>query len=608
MLYNFPMQGPASLHEHFVQFYEKDSFLIEELSKFLWGGLQAGQAGIVIATPSHRAELERQLKAHNVLSGASFQTDQYIALDAAETLSQFMVDGWPDAQRFADILGSVIRRATRDGNRRVRAFGEMVALLWAEGLHEAAIRLEELWDDLIRAHSLSLLCAYPIEGFRDGEHGDSFLHICNTHSQVRPAESFLEAAAPDELRRQIALLQQKAAALETEVARRRQTEQALLQRERELTDFLENAVEGLHKVGADGTILWANKAELDMLGYEPEEYIGRPVTEFHVDRDVICDILDRLQRGESLYACPARLRCKDGSIKHVEIHSNVLFDGGAFVHTRCFTRDVTDRVRLEAELQRKVEQLAEADRRKDEFLAMLGHELRNPMAAIVTATELMRLSGDNPAHLARAREIVARQSALMSRLIDDLLDVSRITQGKIELKTETVLLGAIVERAVESVRPLIDERGHRLTVDLPAESVSLLGDAARLGQVLANLLHNAAKYTDPGGTLSLSARKDTTDLLVSVRDNGVGMTPELCEQVFDLFVQAPASLDRARGGLGIGLTLVRTLVELHGGSIQARSDGPGRGSEFIVRLPLSQAAPAAPADSREPAHRHAILV
>ncbi|HEV2851181.1 MAG TPA: ATP-binding protein [Thermoanaerobaculia bacterium] len=599
------LQSTAGLHEHFVQFYEKDAFLIDEVSAFIGSGLKAGQAGIVIATPPHREDLERRLRAHGLLPGGSFHPDPFIALDAAETLSRFMVDGQPDPQRFTDVLGSVIRRATQDGSRQVRAFGEMVALLWAEGRHAAAIRLEELWDELIRAHSLSLLCAYPMEGFHDEEHGGSFLHICNAHSQVRPAESFLETATPDELRRQIARLQQKAAALETEVVKRRQAEQALRQRERELTDFLENAVEGLHKVGADGTVLWANKAELDMLGYEPEEYIGRPITDFHADREVICDILDRLQRGESLYACPARLRCKDGSIKHVEIHSNVLFDGGEFVHTRCFTRDVTERVRLETELQRKIEQLAETDRRKDEFLAMLGHELRNPMAAIVTATELMRLSGDNPAHVARAREIVARQSALMARLIDDLLDVSRITRGKIELKTETVLLGSIVERAVESVRPLIDERGHRLTVDLPAEPVSLLGDAARLGQVLANLLHNAAKYTDPGGNLALSARTDGTDLLISVRDDGVGMTPELCEKVFDLFVQAPSSLDRARGGLGIGLTLVRTLVELHGGSIQARSDGPGRGCEFIVRLPLRQAAPAGP---QETVPAHAALV
>lgn len=586
----------SSAHEHHVQFYEKDAFLVDEVSEFIAAGLQTGQACIVIATPPHRGGLEKRLKEILASSGASLHSDQYIVLDAAETLSQFMADGWPDKQSFADVLGGIVRRAAQNGSRRVRAFGEMVALLWAEGKHDAALRLEELWDDLARTESLSLLCAYPMKGFHDEEHGGSFLHLCNAHSQVRHAESFLETAAPDDLHRQIALLQQKAAALENEVAKRRQAERALRHRERELTDFLENAVEGLHRVAADGTILWANQAELDMLGYGPEEYIGRHIAEFHADREVIDDILSKLQDGETLYDHPARLRCKDGSVKHVQIHSNVLFDNGEFVHTRCFTRDVTDRVRLEAELQGKLEQLAEIDRRKDDFLAMLGHELRNPLAAIMNAAELMRLRGEDPAYTSRSRAIVERQSALMARLIDDLLDVSRITRGKIELKIETVLFSAIVERAVELVRPLIDERGHRLTIDLPAEPLSLSGDAVRLGQVLANLLHNAAKYTDAGGNISLSAHVDGTDLRAHVRDDGVGMTAELCGQVFELFVQAPSSLDRARGGLGIGLTLVRTLVALHGGSIEVLSDGPGRGSEFIVRLPLPQA-PAAGAIS-----------
>jgi PAS domain S-box-containing protein len=574
-------------HEHFLQFYEKDTFLIEEVSDFIGVGLQVGEAGVVIATQAHRDELEQRLEAPYASSGISFPSDQYIVLDAAETLSRFMVNGWPDERRFADVIGSLVQQAAQNGRRRVRAFGEMVALLWAEGRPDAALRLEELWNDLLESHSISLLCAYPMEGFCDEEHGDAFVHICNAHSQVRPAESFRGTAGPDELHRQIALLQQKAAALEAEVAKRRQAEQELRQREEELADFLENAVEGLHKVGADGTILWANKAELEMLGYEPEEYVGHPIAKFHVDRDALEDILSKLQRGEALYAYPARLRCKDGSVKHAEIHSNVLFDHGEFIHTRCFTRDVTDRVRLEMELQRKLDQLAEVDRRKDEFLAMLGHELRNPLAAIVTSAELMRLRGDDSAYAARSREVVARQAALMSRLIDDLLDVSRITHGKIELRIEAVLLGTIVERAAEIVQPLIDERGHHLSLDLPAEPVLLNGDAARLSQVLVNLLNNAAKYTDPGGHISLSARRDGTDLLLSVRDDGVGMTADLRERIFELFVQAPTSLERARGGLGIGLTLVRTLVRLHGGSIEAFSDGPESGSEFVVRLPLA---------------------
>jgi PAS domain S-box-containing protein len=593
------MQPSSSTHEHLVQLYESDTFLLDQLTKFIGAGLQNGEAGIVIATPAHRSSLARRLQECN----GSWHPDHYIALDAAETLSRFMVDGWPDEQRFTVVIESLLRRA-QDGNRPVRAFGEMVALLWEEGKQEAALRLEELWDGLIHTHSFSLLCAYPMRSFGREEHAHSFLQVCDAHSGVRPAESFAGTATPDELQRQIARLQQKATALETEVARRRQVEQALREREQELSDFLENAVEGLHKVGADGTILWANKAELDMLGYSPEEYIGHHITEFHADREAIQRILETLKCGEALYDCPATLRCRDGSVKHVQIHSNVLFENGEFIHTRCFTRDVTDRVRLEAELQERLEELAEVDRRKDEFLAMLGHELRNPLAAIVNAAELMRLSNYDPAHLPRTREIVARQSARMSRLVDDLLDIARINQGKIEIKATAVQLGTIVEQAVELVRPLIDERGHRLTLDLPAGPITLSGDPTRLVQVMGNLLHNAAKYTEPGGNISLSAREEGTDLLLSVRDNGVGLTPELRERIFEAFVQAPDSREQARGGLGIGLTLVRTLVDLHGGSIEALSDGPGRGSEFVVRLPLRQSA----AESRETAPSDSVLV
>jgi PAS domain S-box-containing protein len=425
-----------------------------------------------------------------------------------------------------------------------------------------------------------------MDGFRHEEHGDSFLRICNSHREVRPTESFVETAEADALHRQVALLQQKAAALETEVTKRKESEQALRRRERELADFLENAVEGLHQVGADQTIVWANQAELDMLGYEPDEYIGHHIAEFHLDREVILSILGKLQRGEALYDQPARLRCKDGSVKHVLIHSNALIEDGELRHTRCFTRDVTERVRLERELQKKLDQLAEADRNKNEFLAMLGHELRNPLAAITSSVQLIQLRGDDPAQLARSCGVVARQTAMMTRLVDDLLDISRVTRGTIVLKPEEVRLDTIVERAIELVRPLLDERRHRLTLGLPAKPVRLSGDPARLVQVVANLLNNAAKYTDAGGNIDLSARPEGTELVLCVRDDGMGMTADLLERVFEPFVQAKDSMQRARGGLGIGLTLVRNLVDLHGGRVEAHSEGPGRGSEFVVCLPL----------------------
>jgi PAS domain S-box-containing protein len=585
---------------HFVQFYEGDAFLVDEVTRFIGSGLMTGDAGVVIATQAHRDALRLRLQPPASDTGA------YIVLDAEATLARFMVDGSPDAKRFTDTLGDVIRRAGRNGARRVRAFGEMVAVLWDEGKPDAAIQLERLWNDLAKKHSFSLFCAYPMRAFERSEDGKAFMHVCAEHTHVRPTETFrIPSDDVEALNRIVARLQQKASALETEVARRKETEQALARRERELADFVENALEGLHKVGPDGSILWANQAELDLLGYAPEEYIGHHVAEFHVDRRSCEKLLASLQAGDAVYDYPAQLRCKDGSVRHVLIHSNALVENGRFAYTRCYTRDVTDRTCLEAELRQRMDQLAELDRRKDEFMAMLGHELRNPLAPIVNSIEIMKLQGDDPKRITRAREIIERQVALMTRLVDDLLDISRLTSGKIELRREVVSLATIVERAVELGRPLIDERGHRLSLDVPADAILLEADPARLAQVLANILHNAAKYTGPGGHITLSARRAGGEVLVAVRDNGVGLARDMCDRIFDLFVQGPDALAQARGGLGIGLTLVRKLVELHGGSVQARSEGPGRGSEFEVRLPLADVAPIAP---RDPDNRDAVPV
>jgi len=575
------MQKTAQALQHFVQFYERDDFLLEEVSGFLSTALQAGDAGLVIATPEHRNGLEQRLNSFTRADG------RYIAMDAATTLSRIMVNGWPDEQRFEEVLGGVMRQATQSGTRQVRVFAEMASLLWAEGSYEATCHLEELWNNLAESHSFSLLCAYPMKGFHSQGHASPFLNICNAHSQVRPAKSFSEASG-HELQRQIALLQQKAVALEAEVAKREESERLLRRREWELEDFLANAVEGVHRIGPSQEILWANKAELSMLGYTPEEYIGHHIAEFHVDREVVEDILGKLQSGEPIYDYPARLRCKDGSVKYVEIHSNALIENGELVHTRCFTRDVTERVLLEREIRDRFEQLAEVDRRKDKFLATLGHEMRTPLATMTTAVELMRLRGDDPASLTRLRETVERQIAPMTRLVDDLLDIARISRGRIVLKAEEVQLQAIVESAIETVRSLLDERSHHLAIDMSEEPIFLFGDAVRLVQVVANLLSNAAKYTDVGGNIGLSGQKDGPNLPLRVRDNGVGLTPELLERVFEPFVQADGTSDRARGGLGIGLALVRNLVHLHGGRVEARSEGPGRGSEFIVWLPLAQ--------------------
>jgi signal transduction histidine kinase/CheY-like chemotaxis protein len=230
--------------------------------------------------------------------------------------------------------------------------------------------------------------------------------------------------------------------------------------------------------------------------------------------------------------------------------------------------------------------LREGDRRKNEFLAMLAHELRNPLAPLRNALHVLRLSTVTAAQAEQMRDMMERQVQHLARLVDDLLDVSRIMQGKIELRKESLDLGAIIIQAVETARPLLDARNHQLTVIPPPQPVRMQGDTIRLCQVLANLLHNAANYTEAGGTVQISGVREIDMAVVRVRDNGIGLEPELIPHIFDLFVQADRSTARTYGGLGIGLALSRQLVEMHGGTIVASSEGPGRGSEFIVRLPL----------------------
>jgi signal transduction histidine kinase len=255
--------------------------------------------------------------------------------------------------------------------------------------------------------------------------------------------------------------------------------------------------------------------------------------------------------------------------------------------------DITERKRLEDELRRRAEDLASADRRKDQFLALLAHELRNPLAPIRNAVELMRQVETIDPAFQPAREMVERQVKHLARLVDDLLDVSRITQGSIRLRKEAVDLGTVVERAVEATRSLIDSRAHALEVELPTDPIHLEADPTRLEQILANLLNNAAKYTMPGGRIRVSAALEGGDAVVRVRDNGIGVPPDVLERVFEPFVQSEGSLARSEGGLGIGLTLVRSLVEMHGGSVEAHSPGLGQGSEFVLRLPARL--PAGPA-------------
>jgi PAS domain S-box-containing protein len=272
-----------------------------------------------------------------------------------------------------------------------------------------------------------------------------------------------------------------------------------------------------------------------------------------------------------------------------------LLDDGAqdFIVKPFSEKDLQVRVRnlvLAQQAREQVDGLREAaesaNRAKDEFLAMLGHELRNPLSPILTALQLMKLQGHDKSE--RARTIIERQVNHLTRLVDDLLDVSRIARGKVELRTELVEMADVVAKGIEMASPLVEQRTHTLTVDMPRHGLRVDGDPFRLSQVVSNLLTNAAKYTPPGGQITVRAELVDGEVVLRVRDTGIGITPEMLPRVFDLFIQERQAIDRSQGGLGLGLTIVRSLVERHGGSVLAYSEGLGRGSEFVVRLPEAQ--------------------
>jgi signal transduction histidine kinase len=301
------------------------------------------------------------------------------------------------------------------------------------------------------------------------------------------------------------------------------------------------------------------------------------------DQERVATTIQSSLERRSRYELEYRNLGPDGGVRWIAASGTVLGDSaGRTVRMIGIGVDVTEPRRLQEALQERAAELVDADRRKDEFLAMLAHELRNPLAPLRTSLELLGLGVEGRD---RFLEMAERQVRHLVRLVDDLLDVSRITRGKITLRREPVLLADVVERAVEQSRSHIDARGQTLTVSLPREELRVEADLVRLVQVVGNLLSNATKYTPASGSIWVTAERLGEEVVLRVRDTGVGLTPELLPRVFELFVQGDAGLDRTRGGLGIGLTLVRALVELHGGRVAATSAGVGLGSEFVVYLP-----------------------
>jgi PAS domain S-box-containing protein len=349
--------------------------------------------------------------------------------------------------------------------------------------------------------------------------------------------------------------------------------------------IVESSEDAIVSKTLDGIILTWNTAARHLFEYTAEEAIGQPIT-IIIPRERLSEeetILSRLRLGERIEHFQTVRVAKSGRLIDISLSVSPVRDRtGKIVAAAKVARDITAQKSFEAALR-------EADRRKDEFLAILAHELRNPLAPISNSLHILRLSGELSPAMEQIRGIMERQVSQLVRLVDDLLEASRIKRDKIELRKEQVELAAVLRNAIETSRPLIDAAGHQLAITMPADVVLLDADPVRIAQVVSNLLNNAAKYTPDGGQIWLTAKEEGEEALILVRDTGIGIPLAHLSKVFDMYAQADQSLERAQGGLGVGLTLAKHLVELHGGRIEAASEGVGKGSEFIVRLPLPAA-------------------
>jgi PAS domain S-box-containing protein len=409
------------------------------------------------------------------------------------------------------------------------------------------------------------------------------------------------------------------------------TQQRSLEREkarqlvaaRMLASIVESSEDAIISKSLDGIIQSWNAAAERLFGHTAAEVVGRHIS-LVIPPDRIAEedhIISSIRAGRRIEHFETERVRRDGKRIHVSLTISPIKDeAGVITGASKIVRDITarklaeaERDRLAEDLRKLAQDLREADRRKNEFLATLAHELRNPLAPLSNMLEVLKRSAGDAATMQRARETIERQLRQLVRLVDDLLDLNRVTHSRLELRIAEVELASVVQHAVEASQPLADAADHRLRLQLPDEPIVLRADPARLAQVFGNLLNNAYKYTPPRGMVWLTAQRHGEEVVVSVRDSGVGIAAEELDKVFDMFTQLSPSLLPSQGGLGIGLTLVRQLVAMHGGSVEARSAGPGQGSEFLVRLPVlprsSGARPLAPLPDVQPAsQRRRVLV
>lgn len=607
--------GPS---QHVVQFYEAAPSLLDAACDFLAVGLRMGQAAVVIATPGHRAGLDSRLAAAGLDVEAAQDGGRYVALDAAETLAALMAHGEPDAAQFERVVGGAIARAT-ERHQRVRAFGEMVTLLAADGQYEAAIRLEQLWNRLQRRYSFSLLCGYPMDILGGEQVAALVERICETHGRVVPAESYTTLVDPDQRQRAIALLQQKAQSLQAEVTERRHAEDALhslfrisqkLHTALDVDTLLTQLVqESLRLVDAQGGCAGLRVPEgmvcqryVRAGGAIPLDYVwppGHGLPGWLLDHKRPYLTNDAPHDPQIVQALCAQFGVWSAlSTPILDANGEVLgfFELHNKADGRGFTSADVEKVVAVSQIAsvalqnaRSYREAQNAIRLRDELLAIASHELRTPLTTVSAHAQLMlrRLARDgatDPAAVERSFGMISQQAGKLTRLIEQLLDVSRLEAGRVTLARQMTDVGDLLQRVIGAAEV---RARQRIVAQVPT-GVWAWVDPLRLDQMVTNLLDNAIKYgaEDRPIEVALSGSVDQPggQIEISVRDYGAGIPAESRSRLFERFFQAHA--EGYKSGMGLGLFISRQVAELHGGQIEAEAPLDG-GTRFVIRLPAT---------------------
>ena len=587
---------PARNHE--VHFYSRERYPAEAIARFLADGLEAGCPAAAIATAPHREAIAKRLEALGVAPGAVEM------FDAESIIDRSTIDGALDLDRVQRTFSAALARLA-PARSRLYVYGEAVDVLCRRDQPELAIALERVWNEILETRDVALFCGYDLTSFRSTADAGTYLTVCGTHSAVSvdpsPEDQWfvaralqrrrdLEAATArratreSDAHRRLEALQRATSALST-VGRLEQL-QAVLDRDICAAVGATQVCVAIQSAGSDKLHMACRAGVCGEVAGFAEQTDQSNHSEWLSDRDQVVERFARLApEVEALASLPLRvLERRIGAIVFAFPESQA-FDPPQRALIEDIAHQVTltaDRALLFEEIEAQRNQMARANEAKDQFLAMLGHELRNPLAAIRTATELVGQSctGDSGR---RAHEVLVRQTAHMTTLLDGLLDVSRIARGKIKIEKKPVDVSAVLESVLHDG---FAGAAIEIREEIAGPDLWILGDEVRLAQIIDNLLSNAIKFSRPGGVVTVTARAEGDQVIVTVRDTGEGIHPELLPYVFEPFQQGAQELSRSHGGLGLGLSVVKGLVELHGGTVTALSDGPDRGAELRVALPL----------------------